>query len=132
MRNHLQTGPYCELCLFSPGQLCWLSDAGEVLSSFVFYQSGFSLYVLRCLLLDGAGRCPLSVDPLLADCHGRPVSDHGAGPGEGAASEQRLTEQWNDAEATYMAFVDRVSMMVRCICTDKPLRGLLLPQMSGS
>ena len=21
MRNHLQTGPYCELCLLSPGQL---------------------------------------------------------------------------------------------------------------
>ena len=29
------------------------------------------------------------------------VSDHGAGPGEDATSEQRLTEQWNEAEATY-------------------------------
>ena len=29
------------------------------------------------------------------------VSDHGAGPGEDATSEQCLTEQWNEAEATY-------------------------------
>ena len=45
--------------------------------------------------------CWLIVTGVLLVSATHDVSDHGAGPGEDAASEQRLTEQWNDAEATY-------------------------------
>ena len=52
---------------------CWLSDAGEVLPSFVLSQCSDALHVLRCILVHGARHCPLSMDHQPADCYGRPA-----------------------------------------------------------
>ena len=55
------------------GRTCWLSDAGEVLPSFVLSQCSDALRVLRCILVHGARHCPLSMDHQPADCYGRPA-----------------------------------------------------------
>ena len=109
MRNHLLTGLDRDLCLISPGQLFigskMLARCCPVL---YFTRTGFHCmsYTASSWMARGVAPCQwilcwLIVTGVLSVSATHDVSDHGAGPGEDAASELRLTEQWNDAEATY-------------------------------